>query len=34
MPIYPVLATATFNKPVIKDDALVIEFSTTIGTKG
>jgi PRTRC genetic system protein C len=33
-PLFPILATASIQKPVIKGDAVVIEFSATIGTKG
>jgi len=32
--IYPELTTATVHGPVIKDDRIVYEFKTTIGTKG
>ena len=31
---HPILATATVQKPIIKDDAITIEFTPTIGTKG
>lgn len=31
---YPELTTATVHGPVVKDDATVYEFKTTIGTKG
>lgn len=34
MPHYPILATATIQRPIIKDDAVVVAFSPTIGTKG
>lgn len=34
MPLYPILATATINKPVIENDTQLVKFSSTIGTKG
>jgi len=33
-PLYPILANATVKKPVTRDDRVIIEFATTIGTKG
>jgi len=32
--LYPILATATISKPVIRDDQVVYEFLPAIGTKG
>ena len=33
-PTYPILTTATVTGPTLKDDKVLFEFQTHIGTKG